>query len=99
MLSWLIWAAGKAGWYFFAWGPQLLICLGLGYLSAKKTGGDLVNWLVAAFLASLIPIGGVIVMLAVWWRAGTTHPDGADAAPGGGTGAPGTGTGDPGAAS
>ena len=99
MLSWLIWAAGKAGWYFFAWGPQLLICLGLGYLSAKKTGGDLVNWLVAAFLASLIPIGGVVVMLAVWWRAGATHPDGAPGGGAGTTGATEPGAGGPGAAS
>jgi hypothetical protein len=74
MLDWVIWAAGKAGWYFFAWGPQFLICLYLGYLCAKKTGGDLLDWLVAAFLASLIPIGGVLVMLAVWWRAGGAAP-------------------------
>lgn len=75
-MSWVLWAAGKAGWYFYAWGPQLLICLYLGYLCAKKTGGDLLDWLVAAFVASLIPIGGVIVMLAVWWRGGDTKDRG-----------------------
>jgi hypothetical protein len=71
-MGWVLWAAGKAGWYFFALGPQMVICLALGYLSAKKTGGDLLNWLVAAFVASLIPVAGVVVMLAVWWRAGHT---------------------------
>ncbi len=34
------------------------------------------NWLVAAFVASLIPIGGVIVMLAVWWRGDDTKDQG-----------------------
>lgn len=67
-MDWVLWAAGKAAWYFYAWGPQVLICLYLGYLCARKTGGDLLDRLVGAFLASLIPIGGVIVMLAVWWR-------------------------------
>jgi hypothetical protein len=76
-VGWVAWAAGKAGWYFFAWGPQLLLCLYLGYLSAKKTGGAVLDWLVAAFIASLIPIGGVIVMLAVWWRAGDPDAGGA----------------------
>jgi len=75
-MSWVLWSVGKAGWYFYAWGPQLLICLYLGYLCAKRTGGDLLNWLVAAFVASLIPIGGVIVMLAVWWRGGDTKDQG-----------------------
>ena len=73
-MGWVLWATGKAGWYFFAWGPQMLICLYLGYLCARKTGGDVLNWLVAAFVASLIPLAGVLIMLAVWWRAGASWP-------------------------
>lgn len=80
-MGWVLWAAGQAGWYFFALGPQMVICLYLGYLAAKKTHGDLLNWLVAAFGASLIPLGGVIVMLAVWWRAGASWPGHHDGPP------------------
>ena len=82
-VSWVLPAAGQAGWYFFAWGPQMIICLYLGYLSARKTGGDVLDWLVAAFVASLVPIAGVLIMLAVWWRAGVTGTgrSGHDAAP------------------
>jgi hypothetical protein len=73
-VGWVLWAAGQAGWYFFAVGPQMIICLYLGYLSARKTDGDLLNWLVAAFVASLIPLAGVLIMLAVWWRTGASSP-------------------------
>jgi hypothetical protein len=73
-MGWVVWATGKAGWYFFAWGPQMVICLYLGYLCARKTGGDLLNWLVAAFVASLVPLAGVLIMLAVWWRTGPVRP-------------------------
>ncbi|HEY5387588.1 MAG TPA: hypothetical protein VIL79_06765 [Thermoleophilia bacterium] len=70
----LAWIAYKAGWYFYALGPQLVICVLLGYLAARKTGGDLLNWLVIGFLAALVPLAGVVVMLALWWRAGAAVP-------------------------
>lgn len=73
-MGWILWTTGKAGWYFFAWGPQMIICLYLGYLCARKTGGDVLDWLVAAFVASLVPLAGVLIMFAVWWRTGTTRP-------------------------
>jgi len=71
--------AFHAGWYFYALGPQMIICLWLGYLSARKCDGDLLNWLVAAFCASLVPLAGVLIMAGIWWRtgAGTTRaPEG-----------------------
>jgi hypothetical protein len=67
----------KAGWYFYALGPQMVICLLLGYLAARKTAGDLLNWLVAGFLASLVPLVGILIMLGVWWRAGAALPQSA----------------------
>lgn len=71
----LAWIAYKAGWYFYALGPQLVICMLLGYFAARKTGGDLLDWLVVGFLAALVPLAGVLVMLALWWRAGAAMPD------------------------
>jgi hypothetical protein len=70
----LAWIAYKAGWYFYSLGPQLVICMLLGYLAARKTGGDLLNWLVAGFFAALVPLAGILVMLGLWWRAGATMP-------------------------
>jgi hypothetical protein len=64
----------KAGWYFYALGPQMVICMALGYLAARKTAGDLLNWLLIGFFAALVPIAGVLIMLALWWRTGATMP-------------------------
>jgi hypothetical protein len=77
----LAWIAYKAGWYFYALGPQLVICLLLGYFSARKAAGDLLNWLAVGFFAALVPLAGVLVMAALWWRAEAPPPEGA---PGGG---------------
>jgi hypothetical protein len=60
----------KTGWYFYALGPQLVICMLFGYLAARKTAGDLLNWLIVAFLAALVPLAGVLIMIGLWWRAG-----------------------------
>ena len=68
------WIAYKAGWYFYALGPQMVICFYLGYLTARKTSGDLLNWLIAAFFASLVPLAGILIMLGLWWRAGSELP-------------------------
>jgi hypothetical protein len=61
-------------WVFFALGPQLALCLYLGYRAAVRSAGDTLNWLLAAFLVSLIPIAGVVVMIVLWQRAGTRPP-------------------------
>jgi hypothetical protein len=58
----------KIAWVFYALGPQLAICLSLGYLSARKSGGSMLNWLVAAFLVALLPLAGVVIMILAWLR-------------------------------
>ena len=73
------WIAYRTGWYFYALGPQLVICMLLGYLAARKTAGDLLNWLIIAFFAALIPLAGILVMLGLWWRAGAAMPESAPA--------------------
>ena len=76
--------AYKAAWYFYALGPQLVVCLLLGYVSARKSAGSRLNWLVGAFFAAMLPIAGVAVMVALWWFAGRAGRDTAsksDAAP------------------
>ncbi len=47
---------------------ELVICLALGYLGARKTGGDLVDWLAVTFLTSLVPVFGVLLAALLWWR-------------------------------
>jgi hypothetical protein len=60
----------RAGWSFYALGPQLLLCLLFGYLAARKTAGSLMNWLIAGFAAALVPLLGVLIMVVLWWRTG-----------------------------
>ena len=66
-----------AGWIFFAYGPQFVLCMLFGYLGAKRSGGDLITWMAVSFLWSLLPIAGVFV---TWWR---WHRTGQPAKPGG----------------
>jgi len=73
-------SAYKAGWYFYALGPQLVVCLLLGYLSARRCAGDLLNWLVGAFVAAMVPLVGVVVMILLWRRAGRAAAGMPDAA-------------------
>jgi uncharacterized membrane protein len=71
------WIAYKAAWYFYALGPQMVICMLLGYFAARKTAGDLLNWLVVGFLAALVPLAGILIMFGLWWRAGAALPESA----------------------
>jgi len=73
----LPWIAYQTGWYFYALGPQLVICMLLGAFAARKTAGDLLDWLIIAFFASLVPLAGILVMFGLWWRAGAAMPQGA----------------------
>jgi uncharacterized membrane protein len=57
-----------AAWVFWALGPQLVICLLLGYAAAKRSGGGLLNWLIAGFLAAVVPVVGVVVMVVLLRR-------------------------------
>ena len=68
------WIAYKTGWYFYALGPQMVICMVLGYFTARRTAGDLLDWLVVGFLAALVPLVGVLIMLGLGWRAGAVMP-------------------------
>jgi len=70
-------------WWFYALGPQLVLCLWLGYLTARRRGAfpaawrratrsdwrRLIDWLTGAFLASLFPVAGVLLLLWLWWRS------------------------------
>ncbi len=56
-------------WAFFAYGPQLVICMLFAWFACKRARGDLLNWLVLGFLWSLLPFIGVIAMWWTWRRA------------------------------
>lgn len=58
-----------AAWAFFAYGPQLVICMLFAWSACKRTHGDLLNWLIIGFLWSLLPFIGVIAMWWTWRRA------------------------------
>jgi hypothetical protein len=53
-------------WVFYAFGPQLVICLVLAHYAARRSTGDLMTWLVVGFLVSVIPVAGVVAMLALF---------------------------------
>jgi hypothetical protein len=56
-------------WAFFAYGPQLVICLLFAWSACRRTNGDLLDSMVHGFLWSLLPVAGVIVMWWIWRRA------------------------------
>ena len=72
----LAYGAYVAAWAFFAYGPQLIICMLFAWSACKRTQGDLLNWLTLGFLWSLLPFIGVIAM---WWtwRHATRETSGA----------------------
>ncbi len=59
----------RIAWAFYAFGPQLLICMALAYYAAKRSGGNLLNWLATGFLAAVVPVAGVIAMGLLFHRA------------------------------
>jgi hypothetical protein len=56
-------------WAFYALGPQLIICLGLAYYAARRSGGDLLKWMAGGFLAAVVPIFGIVVMAVLFYRS------------------------------
>ena len=81
MIASLPWVAFWVGWAFFAYGPQFFLCLLFAYLAARRTRGDLLNWMAGGFLWSLVPFAGVVAMWWLWFRAGRRRePDGSPAA-------------------
>ena len=71
----VLYGAYVAGWAFFAYGPQLVICMLFAWSACRRTSGDLIAWLVKGFLWSLLPFVGVAAMWWIWRR--TTRKDGA----------------------
>ncbi|MGE5228721.1 MAG: hypothetical protein ACM3MJ_03265 [Deltaproteobacteria bacterium] len=67
-----------AAWAFFAYGPQLVICMWLAWSACRRSDGDLLDWLVVGFLWSLLPFVGVIAM---WWSWRRVSREAAGAAP------------------
>ena len=65
----LAYGAYVAAWAFFAYGPQLIICMLFAWSACKRTQGDLLNWLTLGFLWSLLPFIGVVAMWWTWRRA------------------------------
>lgn len=82
MFAGIVYDLYKLGWVFYALGPQLVLCLVLGYLTARRKGGSFLNWLAAAFFVSLLPLAGAVVMVVLWYQAGNT-PGATPAAPAG----------------
>ena len=66
----LPWILFKAVVYFWAAGPQLVICLWLAYATCRRRRGRLLEWLIGGFAAALLPIAGIVVMIVLFRRAG-----------------------------
>ena len=60
----VLYGAYLAAWGFFAYGPQLIICMLFAWSACRRARGDLLTWPTKGFLWSLLPFVGVAVM---WW--------------------------------
>jgi hypothetical protein len=65
----VLYGAYVAAWAFFAYGPQLVICMLFAWSACKRTRGDMLDWLIKGFLWSLLPFVGVAVMWWIWRQA------------------------------
>lgn len=74
----VLYGAYVATWAFFAYGPQLAICLLFAWSACRRTHGDLLTWLSKGFLWSLLPFVGVAV---TWWLWRQATREGGRAAP------------------
>jgi hypothetical protein len=74
----VLYGAYLAAWAFFAYGPQLIICMLFAWSACRRTRGDMLAWLVKGFLWSLLPFVGVAAMWWIWRQA--SHKDKAGAA-------------------
>jgi hypothetical protein len=63
-------AAYLATWGFFAYGPQLVICMLFAWSACRRTRGDMLTWLTKGFLWSLLPFVGVAAMWWIWRGSG-----------------------------
>jgi hypothetical protein len=53
-------------WYF---GIQFIVCATLGHFVAVKTGRGHLNWILAGLLAGVVPVAGIVFMVAalLWY--------------------------------
>lgn len=72
----VLFAAGGPAYYlylgaygFFAYGPQLIICLVFAWAAGRSADEDLLGWMIRGFLWSLLPLVGVAAMWWLWRRA------------------------------
>jgi hypothetical protein len=71
----VLYGAYVAAWAFFAFGPQLVICMLFAWAACRRARGDLLVWLTKGFLWSLLPFVGVAAMWWLWRRtAGPGRP-------------------------
>jgi hypothetical protein len=70
----VLYGAYVAAWAFFAYGPQLVICMLFAWSACRRTRGDMLAWLVKGFLWSLLPFVGVAAMWWIWRKASRTGP-------------------------
>jgi hypothetical protein len=75
----VLYGAYVAAWAFFAYGPQLVICMLFAWSACRRTRGDMLTWLTRGFLWSLLPFVGVAVMWWLWRKASREAGDGAEA--------------------
>jgi hypothetical protein len=66
----VLYGAYLAAWAFFAYGPQLIICMLFAWSACKRTQGDPISWLTKGFLWSLLPFVGVAAMWWIWHDSG-----------------------------
>lgn len=68
-------ALGRVVYLQWVLGVQLVICLALGLVVARRTGRPLLECLLAGFLAGAAPLAGYVVMLAAWrWLPRVDRP-------------------------
>jgi hypothetical protein len=65
----VLYGAYVAAWAFFAYGPQLVICLLFAWSACRRVRGDMLVWLAKGFLWSLLPFVGVAAMWWIWRSA------------------------------
>ena len=54
-----VWLAGS-----LSMAVQLVVCLALGALVARRSGRDIVTWLFIGFVAAVLPVAGLLGMIA-----------------------------------
>lgn len=72
----IVYGAYVAAWAFFAYGPQLVICMLFAWSACRRSNGSMLTWLTRGFLWSILPFVGVGVMWWIWRRTSREAADG-----------------------